>query len=142
MIDDFGWSKDRDPEPDPSLARMLRAAGSEAPHDAVDWERLHDNVMGRVTERIRSRRRPEAREWYELAARWMPAAIAAVLGAVLLSGALVATTPAALDPAETESQSAEAIAVARLVAAYPDEAVLASLMGDASADELTTWSVE
>ncbi len=142
MSDDTRWSLDRDPEPDPTLTRMLRAGGGEAPLDTVNWERLQGRVMERAAQKIRSRRPPEAGEWYEVAARWIPAAAAAVFAAVLLSGALVATTPAAIDPGQSESESPEEIAVARLVAAYPDDAVLASLIGNASADDLTTWSGE
>jgi hypothetical protein len=141
MIDDVRWSQDHDPDPDPALTRMLRAAGGEAPVDAVDWERLHGRVMERAAGPIR-RRSPQPGEWYEIAARWIPVAAAAVLVAVLLSGVMVATTPGALDPAETENQSPEAMAVARVVAAYPDDAVLASLMGTTTADELAEWSPE
>jgi hypothetical protein len=138
MSDDVPWSRDHDPSPDPILARMLRAAEGEAPMDPVDWERLHARVMERAAGHMRSTWRPES--WYEVAARWTPLAAAAVLGAVLLGGALVASTSGSLDQAE--SQAPEAIAVARVVAAYPNDAVLASLIDSETGDEVSEWSAE
>jgi hypothetical protein len=139
MSDDFPWSQDHDPGPDPILSRMLRAAGGEAPLDAVDWEGLHARVTQAAAHQLRSKAGRDSAEWYDFAARWIPPAAAAVLGAILLGGALVATTPGPLDPDQAESQSPEAVAVARVVAAYPDDAVLASLIGSET-DEGSEWS--
>ena len=139
MNDDFSRSQDHDPSPDPTLSRMLRAGGGEAPLDAVDWDRLHARVMRAAAEHMRLKERPEPSEWYEVAARWFPLAAAAVLGAVLLTGALVATTPGSLDPEQDQNPSPAAVAVARVVAAYPNDAVLASLIGGETGDEVSEW---
>lgn len=138
MSDDFGWSRDSDPPPDPALTRLLQAASDDVVAE-VDWERLHATVMGRAAAQLRSGRQEE---WYEVAARWIPMAAAAILTAVLLSGAIIATTPGSIDLAEAESDTPEAVAVARVVASYPDDAVLASLMGNATEDQANDWSGE
>jgi hypothetical protein len=141
MSDEFPWSEDHDPDRDPALSRMLRAGGGEAPLGAVDWERLHAKVMGLAAGQLGARRAGSA-SWYEIQTRWVPLAAAAVLAAVALVGAMLATAPSPLDPELAGTQPPEAVAVARMVAAYPDDAVLASLVGSATGDETTEWSGE
>ena len=138
MRDDLGWSRDSDPPADPALTRMLQAATGDAA-TGVDWERLHARVMERAEAQLRSRRQEE---WYDVVARWIPMAAAAILAAVLLGGALIATTPGVIDPTAVESETPEAIAVARVVASYPEDAVLASLMDDATEDQVSNGSGE
>ena len=138
MSDDFGWSRDSDPPADPALTRLLQAATGDVAPD-VNWERLHARVMEGAVAQLRSRREDE---WYDIVARWSPMAAAAILAAVLLGGAVIAATSGSIDPAAVESEAPEAIAVARVVASYPEDAVLASLMDDATDDQVGNGSGE
>jgi hypothetical protein len=133
MNDENRW--DRDPHPDRSLARILRAAGAEVPHMAVDWEGLCRRVMDSVG--METRRRYD---WMDVLARWGGPAMAASLLVILLSGFLFFTVFSRSSDPEIASAAPEFSAVARAASAYPDETTFVSLVRNEHRDEFTAWS--
>jgi hypothetical protein len=139
MNDPSRWSLDQDPPRDESLGRLLRAADGSTPGADVDWERFRAAVMrGAVS--VARPARAGGREWWEVVVQWRRVAAAASIAATLAAGALVwraggGTTEVTL----SGDDPPESVALARVVAAYPDEAVLSSLLQTARADELTSW---
>ncbi len=139
MNDPSRWSLDRDPPRDEALARLLRAADGAAPGAGVDWRRLHAAVT-RDLGRGAGPPREGGREWWDVVVQWRRVAAAASVAAMLAAGALL--WQAGGGQAEltlSEDDPPESVALARVVAAYPDEAVLISLIETARTDELTTW---
>ena len=139
MNDPSRWSLDQDPPRDESLARLLRAADGSAPGADVDWERLHTAVMRGLGPAF-AEAADAGREWWDVVVRWRRVAAAASVAAMLAAGALL--WQAGAGPGEltlNEDDPPESVALARVVAAYPDEAVLASLLQTARTDELTAW---
>ncbi len=134
------WSLDRDPPRDDTLARLLRAA--DRADAGTDWERLHAAIMrGVVSAAASSGRR--TREWWDVLVQWGRVAVAASLAAMLAAGALLWRADG--DPSElalTEDAAPESVAIARVVAAYPDDAVLTSLLQTARDDEFTSWGTQ
>ena len=139
MNDPSRWSLDRDPPRDEALARLLRAADGAGPGADVDWRRLHAAVT-RDLGLGSGPRREGGREWWDVVVQWRRVAAAASVAAMLAAGALL--WQAGGGQAEltlSEDDPPESVALARVVAAYPDEAVLTSLIETARTDELTTW---
>jgi hypothetical protein len=122
-----------DPRRDPDIARMLRAAGDAPILPAEEGERLVAAVMAAVRAEVARGAPPVS--WWEVAARWLPAAAAAGVAAVLLSGAVI------LAAGRSGADSApETAAVAQVLASYPDDSVLATLLAGAAPDDLAPWS--
>ena len=132
MNDPSRWSLDQDPPRDESLGRLLRAAEGTPPGADVDWERLHAAVM-----------RAAARQWWDVVVQWGRFATAASVAAMLVIGALLWRSGP--DPAEltlAADVAPESVALARVVAAYPNDAVLTTLLQTARYDEFTSWGAQ
>jgi len=131
MRDDGAW--DRDPVPDPVLQRLLRHV-SVPPLGQGDLSRLEGAIMSAVG---REAARVTAPAWWEIAARWVPAAAAAGVAAVLLSGLVLFGSRF---QASADSEAApETAAVAQVIDRYPGDAVLASLISGGDSDALSPW---
>ncbi|HKU61395.1 MAG TPA: hypothetical protein VJQ44_09285, partial [Gemmatimonadales bacterium] len=76
--------------------------------------------------------------WWEVAARWAPAAAAAGLAAVLLSGLVLFGSP--FSRSSAAEAAPETTAVAQVIGRYPGDAVLASLISGDDSDALSPWS--
>jgi hypothetical protein len=140
MNDPSRWSLDQDPPRDDTLARLLRAADEPAPGSDVDWERLHGIILRGAG--LRGGASPGSREWWDVLVQWRRLAVAASVAALLAAAALLwgagtGDTELALTDAAPESA-----ALARVVAAYPDEAVLTSMLEDGRNDEFTSWDAK
>ena len=140
MNDPALWSRDQDPPRDDALARQLRAADGAARGQHVDWERLRTAIM-RGAARVGG---PAARlppgEWWDVVVRWRQVAAAASVAAMLAAGALVWRSGGGAEEfAVGDDTAPESVALARVVAAYPDDAVLVSFLETARNDEFTSW---
>ena len=131
MTVDGAW--DHDPARDPVVQRALRSVTTQALADA-DARRLEAAIMTAVRGGIKD---GVTAAWWEVAARWAPAAAAAGIAAVLLSGAVV--FGAARSAAPTEETAPETAAVAQVIDRYPGDAVLASLISGDQRDALSPW---
>ncbi|HEU4952948.1 MAG TPA: hypothetical protein VFT28_00155 [Gemmatimonadales bacterium] len=130
MKDDGAW--DRDPFPDPVLQRLLGRV-SVPPLGEADRSRLEGAIMSAVG-REAARAAPA---WWEIAARWAPAAAAAGVAAVLVSGLVLFGSRF---QASADSEAApETAAVAQVIDRYPGDAVLASLISGDDTDALSPW---
>jgi hypothetical protein len=132
MKSDGAW--DRDPVPDPLLRRLL-GLGSVLPLAAQDASRLEAAIMSAVRREVA---RVTAPAWWEVAARWAPAAAAAGLAAVLLSGLVLFGSP--FSSSSAPEAAPETAAVAQVIDRYPGDAVLASLISGDDSDALSPWS--
>jgi hypothetical protein len=132
MRGDGAW--DRDPVPD-SLLRRLLGRVSVPPLAEQDASRLEAAIMSAVR---REAARATAPAWWEIAARWAPAAAAAGLAAVLLSGLVLFGSP--FSSSSTAEAAPETAAVAQVIGRYPGDAVLASLISGSESDALSPWS--
>jgi hypothetical protein len=139
MNDPTPWSLEQDPPRDESLGRLLRRAEGGAPGADVNWERLRVAIMRGVAS-ASGAATETGREWLEVVFQWRRLAVAASVAAMLAVGGLLWRTDVGTpDIILSESDPPESVALARVVAAYPDEAVLGSLMQTARADELASW---
>jgi hypothetical protein len=139
MNDPTRWSLDQDPPRDEALARRLRAAERVAAGHDPDWERLRAAIMRAAGPAGAAPVRP-AGEWLDVVVGWRRVAAAASGAAMLAAGALVwQTGSAAEELAIGEETAPESVALARVVADYPDDAVLVSFMEHARNDEFTSW---
>ena len=139
MNDPAHWSTDQDPPRDQALARLLRAADGVAPGDGVDWERLRSAIMAAAGTGGTAARLP-SREWWDVVVQWRRVAAAASVAAMLAAGALIWRSGwAAEELAIGDETAPESVALARVVADYPDDAVLVSFMETARNDEFTSW---
>jgi hypothetical protein len=129
MKGDGAW--DRDPVPDPMLQRALGRPPRLAEPDA---SRVEATIMRAVRREVA---RATAPAWWEIAARWVPAAAAAGIAAVLLSG-LVLFGSRFSGPVDAEA-APETAAVAQVIDRYPGDAVLASLISGGESDALSPW---
>jgi hypothetical protein len=136
------WSLDQDPPRDESLGRLLRRAEPAAPGADVNWERLRAVIMRGVASA--SGAATEAgREWWEVVFQWRRLAAAASVAAMLAAGALLwKAGPGAEEIALTGDAAPESVALARVVASFPDEAVFSSLLQTARTDELMAWGAQ
>lgn len=140
MNDPSRWSLDRDPPRDEPLGRLLRAADGRGPGADVNWERLHAALMRGLAPA--SGPAPDrGREWWDVVVEWRRVAAAASIAAMLAAGVLLSRSGAASsgELTLTKDDPPESVALARVVAAYPDDAVLSSLLETARTDELTAW---
>ncbi len=140
MNDPALWSHDQDPPRDDALARQLRAADGAAPGQDVDWERLRTAIMrGAVRAGGPAARLPPG-EWLDVVVRWRQVAAAASVAAMLAAAALVwRSGRGAEEFAVGDDTAPESVALARVVASYPDDAVLVSFLETAHNDEFTSW---
>ena len=140
MNDPAHWSHDQDPTRDDVLARQLRAADGAAPGQDVDWERLRTAIMRGAARAGGPAARLPSGEWWDVVVRWRQVAAAASVAAMLAAGALVWGSGGGLEEfAVGEDTAPESVALARVVAAYPDDAVLVSFLETARNDEFTSW---
>jgi len=136
MNDSTHWSFDDDPPRDPALARLLSAGTPPVPEHEVAWDRLHGAILGAAGTL------PGARRWWDVVLEWRRAALAGSVAAMLAAGALLWRAGAGTEDdlaLAADAAAPESVALARVVAAYPDDAVLASLLQSAREDVLTDW---
>jgi hypothetical protein len=132
------WSFDQDPPRDEALARLLRAA--DAPTgEAVDWERLHAAIMRRATGSAGASPGVSRRQWWDVLVQWRRVAAAASVAAILAAGTLEWRGESSTGELEVADAAPESVALARVVADYPDDDVLTSLLQTARNDEFTSW---
>ena len=136
MNDPSHWSLDQDPPRDEALARLLRAADDPAPGAEVDWERLHAAILRRAAPGATA-----PREWWDVVVQWRRVAAAAGVAA-LAAGVLLWRADSAGSELALIDAAPESMALARVVAAYPDEAVLTSMLQANGNDEFTSWGVQ
>jgi hypothetical protein len=140
MNDPAYWSHDQDPPRDDALARQLRAADGTVPGQDVDWERLRTAIMRGAARAGGPAARLPPGEWWDVVVRWRQVAAAASVAAMLAAGALVWRSGGGAEEfAVGEDTAPESVALARVVAAYPDDAVLVSFLETAHNDEFTSW---
>ena len=139
MNDPAHWSHDQDPPRDDALARQLRAADG-TPGQDVDWERLRTAIMWGAARAGGPAARLPPGEWWDVVVRGRQVAAAASVAAMLAAGALVWRSGGGAEEfAVGEDTAPESVALARVVAAYPDDAVLVSFLETAHNDEFTSW---
>jgi hypothetical protein len=136
MNDPSRWSLDQDPPRDDALARLLAAADQPPPGADVDWERLRSTIVRRA-----DLRGPVSapREWWDVGVQWRRLAAAASIAALLAAAALLWQTEASDAELALTDAAPESAALARVVAAYPDDAVLTSMLEQGRTDEFTSW---
>ena len=140
MNDPARWSHDQDPPRDDALVRQLRAADGAAPGQDVDWERLRTAIMRGAARGGGPGARLPPGEWWDVVVRWRQVAAAASVAAMLAAGALVWRSGGGAEEfAVGDDTAPESVALARVVAAYPDDAVLVSFLETARNDEFTSW---
>jgi hypothetical protein len=140
MNDPARWSHDQDPPRDDALARQLRAGDGAAPGQDVDWERLRVAIMRSALGTAGPAARLPPGDWWDVVVRWRQVAAAASVAAMLAAGALVWRSGwIAEELAIGDDTAPESVALARVVAAYPDDAVLVSFLETARNDEFTSW---
>jgi hypothetical protein len=141
MTEEPRWSLDRDPPRDEALGRLLRSAGGPTPSD-MDWERLHAAIMraAKVSAGVEPGVSP--REWWGVLVQWRRMAAAASVAAMLAAGVLEWRGESSIQTRELREAAPESMALARVVAAYPDEDVLSSLLQTAGNDELASWGAQ
>jgi hypothetical protein len=133
MKADGAW--DHDPTRDPLLQRAL-GDSARAPLGEADARRLEAAIMTAVRREVV---RGITATWWEVAARWAPAAAAAGIAAVLLSGAVFLSMTASGSASPGEEAAPETAAVAQVIDQYPEDAVLASLISGDEPDALSPW---
>ena len=138
MNDPSGWPLDHDPPRDDTLARLLRAADQPPPGADVDWDRLH----GTIARRAGLRGAPAPREWWDVVVQWRRLAVAASVAAMLATAVLLSRSDSADTELTLTDAAPESAALARVVAAYPDDAVLTSMLEESRTDEFTSWDTQ
>jgi hypothetical protein len=139
MNDPTRWSPVQDPPRDDTLARLLRQADGTPPDTDVDWERLHAAVMRGAVSRGGLAAAPP-REWWDVVVQWRRVAVAASVAAMLGAGAVLWSTGlGSSELASGDEAAPESLALARVVADYPDDAVFTSLIQTARNDDFTSW---
>jgi hypothetical protein len=138
MNDPTRWSPGQDPPRDDTLARLLRQADEPPPGSDVDWERLRAAVMRGAVSPGGIAAPP--REWWDVVVQWRRVAVAASVAAMLGAGAsLWSTGFGSSELASGDDAAPESVALARVVADYPDDAVFTSLIQTARNDDFTSW---
>ena len=134
MKDSSRWSLDQDPPRDDELARLL-AAADQPPRADVDWERLR----GAIVRRANLRGLAAPREWWDVVVEWRRLAVAASIAALLTAAALLWESDRSDAELALTDVAPESAALARVVASYPDDAVLSSMLEQGRTDEFTSW---
>lgn len=140
MNDPSRWSLDQDPPRDDTLARLLRAADQPPAGNDVDWERLRHAIARDAGLRAEPAAGP--REWWDVVVQWRRLAAAASVAAMLTAAALLWRSDTSDSELTLTDAAPESAALARVVAAYPDEAVLTSMLEDGRNDEFTSWDTQ
>jgi hypothetical protein len=83
--------------------------------------------------------RPDAGEWWDVVARWRRVAVAASVAAILAAAAMLWQTERSDAEVSLTDAAPETAALARVVVAYPDEAVFSSMVQDGRTDALAAW---
>jgi hypothetical protein len=137
MNDSSRWSLDQDPPRDETLARLLSAADQPPPGSDVDWERLR----GAIVREAGLGRAPGSTpgEWWDVLVQWRRLAVAASIAALLAATALLWRADSSDTDLALTDAAPESAALARVVAAYPDDAVLTSMLEQSRTDEFTSW---
>ncbi len=130
------WSLDEDPPRDEALARLLRSADGSVGTRPMDWDRLHDRIAAAAG---LPAARPDAGEWWDVVARWRRVAVAASVAAILAAAAMLWQTERSDAEVSLTDAAPETAALARVVVAYPDEAVFSSMVQDGRTDALAAW---
>ncbi len=142
MTDEPRWLLDRDPPRDEALGRLMRLGGAPVPAEAVNWEGLSRGIMRRARD-ARSSVPGLSPYWWDAVAQWGRLAAVASLAALLAIGILLSQgSPSSAEQEATAGLSPESVAIARVVAAFPDDAVLTSLVQTAHQDEFTSWGTK
>jgi hypothetical protein len=136
MNDSSRWSLDQDPPRDDALARLLAAADQPPPGADVDWDRLRTAIVRRAHLRGPA---SASREWWEVVVQWRRLAAAASIAALLAAAALLWQADASEPDLALTDAAPESAALARVVASYPDDAVLTSMLEQSRTDEFTSW---
>ncbi|HET7468165.1 MAG TPA: hypothetical protein VFJ81_00765 [Gemmatimonadales bacterium] len=136
MNDSSRWSLDQDPPRDDALARLLAAADQPPPGADVDWDRLRAAIVRRAHLRVPA---SAPREWWDVVVQWRRLAAAASIAALLAAAALLWQADAPEPDLALTDAAPESAALARVVASYPDDAVLTSMLEQGHADEFTSW---
>ena len=137
MNDSSRWSLDQDPPRDDGLAQLLSAADQPPLGADVDWERLRGAIVREAGLGWGAAATPRA--WWDVVVQWRRLAAAASIAALLAAAAMLwQTDPPDGDLALTDV-APESAALARVVAAYPDDAVLTSMLEQGRTDEFTSW---
>jgi hypothetical protein len=131
MTSDGAW--DQDPARDPVVERALRTVAA-APLADAEAHRMEAGIMSAVHREVAA---GVTSAWWEVAARWAPAAAAAGIVAVLLSGAII--LGAGQGRGDDDGAAPETAAVAQVIDRYPGDAVLASLISGDQPDALSSW---
>jgi len=137
MNDSSRWSLDQDPPRDDALARLLSAADRPPPGADVDWDRLRGAIVRAAGLGWGS----PAREWWDVVVQWRRMAAAASIAALLAAAALLWQSDSADTELALTDAAPESAALARVVAAYPDDAVLTSMLEQGRTDEFTSWDL-
>jgi len=136
MNDTSRWSLDQDPPRDDELARLLAAADRPPAGADVDWERLRGAI---VRQAALTGTLAAPREWWDVVVQWRRLAAAASVAALLAAAALLWQTERSDADLALTDAAPESAALARVVASYPDDAVLASMLEQSGTDEFTSW---
>lgn len=131
------WSLDHDPPRHQAVGGLLRQAENPPPGHDVDWARLHALVMRGAAAAWAS---GATRQWWDVIVQWRRVAAAASVAAMLAAGGLLWRSNG--DEPELvvgDDAAPESVALARVVAAYPDDAVFSWFILTAGQDEFTTW---
>jgi hypothetical protein len=137
MNDSSRWPLDQDPPRDDALARLLAAADQPPPGADVDWERLRGTIVRQAGRGRGSVSTP--REWWDVVVQWHRLAAAASIAALLAAAALLWQSDSPDADLVLTDAAPETAALARVVAAYPDDAVLTSMLEQSRTDEFTSW---
>jgi hypothetical protein len=142
MTEEPRWSLDRDPPRDEALGRLMRLGGAPVPAEAVNWEGLSRSIMRRA-KAARSSGPAPSPYWWDAVAQWGRVAAVASLAALLATGILLSQgSSSSAEQEATASLPPESVAIARVVAAFPDDAVLTSLVQTEHRDEFTSWGTK
>ena len=136
MNDSSRWSLDQDPPRDDGLARLLAAADQPPPGADVDWERLRGAI---VRQAALGGSTSTPRTWWDVVVQWRRLATAACIAALLAAAALLWQSDGSEADLALTDAAPESAALARVVAAYPDDAVLTSMLEQSRTDEFTSW---
>jgi hypothetical protein len=100
---------------------------------------LHAAVMRRAAGSAGTSPGVPPRQWWDVLVQWRRVAAAASVAAILAAGTLEWRGESSMREPEAADAAPESVALARVVADYPDDDVLTSLLQTARNDEFTSW---